>query len=536
MSETKWSQIATKASPIPGTDQLLIIDNGVLPIANKLISISQLPVGETNTASNLGTGTGFFAQKNGVDLEFKSLTGTANNIVITSNMNEVNLDVGTSIVQTDQSNTFGNFTQIFTNDTLEIQDSTGLLNYQIMSGTIGAAGSIQIMLPSLSVNDEFVTKDFAQTLTNKTLTTPTISDFSNANHDHSNAAGGGNLSNNALATGVFTNITGIGIQTQALDMGSSNIENSELPTDTNFFVDSTDETKKIAFNASNITTATTRTITLPDSSVTLVSTTDGLIDLVNIKPLSSGQIISSNGTTTVSVGAGTTGQVLTSAGASGVPSFQDLPTTPVADGGTGLTSITSGAVLIGNGSSPLTVTPVPTGSIMFGNAGVATIGALTGDLSIDNTGITSLRPFSCATSQIQSSTFIIITINTVGVFEPIGTTSWSTSIPSTDFTVTTAGLFTYTGSVTRLFKIDYFVAGEENPAGGSDRLAMGLLVNGTINNASEFRGPLGGTLEAAKTFVLSLQQNDTIQLAVANLGTTDNVGITDVGVTITEFL
>lgn len=32
-----------------------------------------------------------------------------------------------------------------------------------------------------------------QTLTNKTLTTPTIGDFTNANHNHSNAAGGGSL-------------------------------------------------------------------------------------------------------------------------------------------------------------------------------------------------------------------------------------------------------------------------------------------------------------------------------------------------------
>jgi len=38
----------------------------------------------------------------------------------------------------------------------------------------------------------------SQTLTNKTLTTPTIGDFTNAGHDHSNAAGGGTISYNDL--------------------------------------------------------------------------------------------------------------------------------------------------------------------------------------------------------------------------------------------------------------------------------------------------------------------------------------------------
>jgi hypothetical protein len=42
-----------------------------------------------------------------------------------------------------------------------------------------------------------------QTLTNKTLTTPTIGDFTNAQHNHSNAAGGGTIAHSAL-TGLTT--------------------------------------------------------------------------------------------------------------------------------------------------------------------------------------------------------------------------------------------------------------------------------------------------------------------------------------------
>ena len=42
-------------------------------------------------------------------------------------------------------------------------------------------------------DDTFVLLAGTQTLTNKTLTTPTVGDFTNATHDHSNNAGGGNL-------------------------------------------------------------------------------------------------------------------------------------------------------------------------------------------------------------------------------------------------------------------------------------------------------------------------------------------------------
>jgi len=46
----------------------------------------------------------------------------------------------------------------------------------------------------------------AQTLTNKTLTAPTIADLSNANHNHHNAAGGGTLDESSLAlTDIATN-------------------------------------------------------------------------------------------------------------------------------------------------------------------------------------------------------------------------------------------------------------------------------------------------------------------------------------------
>lgn len=61
--------------------------------------------------------------------------------------------------------------------------------------------------------------------TSPTIITPIIASFATANHDHTAGAGGGNLTNTALTTGVFAAITGVGIQTQALDMGGFNITN-----------------------------------------------------------------------------------------------------------------------------------------------------------------------------------------------------------------------------------------------------------------------------------------------------------------------
>ncbi len=46
---------------------------------------------------------------------------------------------------------------------------------------------------TINIDSTVTTLTGSQTLTNKTLTTPTIGDFTNATHDHADAAGGGNL-------------------------------------------------------------------------------------------------------------------------------------------------------------------------------------------------------------------------------------------------------------------------------------------------------------------------------------------------------
>jgi hypothetical protein len=65
--------------------------------------------GESNTASNVGSGTGIFKQKTGVDLEFKSLFGLSG-VVLDNQTNEIN--IGTPdlpLLRADFSNSSGNF-------------------------------------------------------------------------------------------------------------------------------------------------------------------------------------------------------------------------------------------------------------------------------------------------------------------------------------------------------------------------------------------------------------------------------------------
>jgi hypothetical protein len=57
--------------------------------------------------------------------------------------------------------------------------------------------------PIIGTDSTVVTLDGTQTLTNKTLTAPTILGFNNATHTHENAVGGGTLTAAAIASGTL---------------------------------------------------------------------------------------------------------------------------------------------------------------------------------------------------------------------------------------------------------------------------------------------------------------------------------------------
>jgi hypothetical protein len=95
--------------------------------------------------------------------------------------------------------------------------SVGAIGFRnATSGTItlqpvaGALGTSTLSLPA--VTDTLVGLAATQTLTNKTLTTPVIGDFSNANHNHSNSAGGGQIAISSGISGLGTGVaTALGV-------------------------------------------------------------------------------------------------------------------------------------------------------------------------------------------------------------------------------------------------------------------------------------------------------------------------------------
>jgi len=62
------------------------------------------------------------------------------------------------------------------------------------------AGARALNINDPGGDDEFVFASATQTLASKTLNVPTIGDFTNANHDHSNAAGGGTVDHTSLSS------------------------------------------------------------------------------------------------------------------------------------------------------------------------------------------------------------------------------------------------------------------------------------------------------------------------------------------------
>lgn len=162
--------------------------------------------GEANTYSNAGlAGIPIILTKTGVDLPFKAIDAATNKISVTNDatnktvdidVTEANLSIAnqtgsigdaritdlaytkltsvpSTIVKTDQANTFGAFDQTIPSTRLKLSNS-GFTSI-ISVGTLG--GSTTLTLPSTT--DTIVGRATTDTLTNKTLTTPIISSISN---------------------------------------------------------------------------------------------------------------------------------------------------------------------------------------------------------------------------------------------------------------------------------------------------------------------------------------------------------------------
>jgi hypothetical protein len=152
--------------------------------------------------------------------------------------------------------------------------------------------------------------------------------------------------------------------------------------DTTVFADATDQTKKARFEPGSISAGQTRVITLVDENITIVGQ-DNVQTLTN-KTLT---------TPTISSFANAPHNHSNSDGGSQFNpnnAFSTILNVPL--GGTGLSSITSGGFIIGNGSSTPTVTARPnTAQLFIGQAsGNPILAALSGDVTMDANGVVTI--------------------------------------------------------------------------------------------------------------------------------------------------
>jgi hypothetical protein len=105
-------------------------------------------------------------------------------------------------VYKDDANTFGAFLQDLSASTFKTPISAGYA--PTPSGLFGYDSTANVFTGGFNgTNRIFATRDATETLTNKTLTTPTIASFANATHAHQSSAGGGTLDAAAVAAGTL---------------------------------------------------------------------------------------------------------------------------------------------------------------------------------------------------------------------------------------------------------------------------------------------------------------------------------------------
>jgi hypothetical protein len=166
----------------------------------------------SNTATSVDSEVAIFSGTTGKIIKRASGSGLAK---LTSGvLTTVTAPSGTVVGDTDTQTLTNKL--LVDNTTFIIDETDATKKAQFQVSGISAGTTRTYILPN--ANTTLVGDDATQTLTNKTLTTPTIGSFANAAHNHTNAAGGGQLTDAALSAAVGTAKGGTGLTS----FGSSN--------------------------------------------------------------------------------------------------------------------------------------------------------------------------------------------------------------------------------------------------------------------------------------------------------------------------
>ncbi|NNC95926.1 MAG: hypothetical protein HKN92_10215 [Chitinophagales bacterium] len=155
-------------------------------------------------------------------------------------------------------------------------DNTKQIQFQLSGLTTG--NTRVISFPDASTT--LVGTNATQTMTNKSIDADnnTITNIDNADIKASAAIDAAKVANGSVSSTEYQYLANVtsDIQTQ-LDnkitaSSTSTLTNKTMTDATTFMQDNTDNTKKVQFQLSGITTSTTRTITVPDANTTMVGT------------------------------------------------------------------------------------------------------------------------------------------------------------------------------------------------------------------------------------------------------------------------
>ena len=172
-TERKFSDGSGGAGAPTNVPYLTLASDATLTTERVATASSRVTItdGGANSTATFDIGSGSI-----VDAYIGSHTSTKISITNKGQLNS-------SIVYTDQANSFGDFAQTFKDNQLKINNPADTFAYTLVGAAIAA--NRNVTLPLLTGNDTVVTEAFAQTLTNKTIAagSNTVSGIVDANID-----------------------------------------------------------------------------------------------------------------------------------------------------------------------------------------------------------------------------------------------------------------------------------------------------------------------------------------------------------------